>query len=270
MEQQITITLKSRLSLFILSLAVAFITRANDNDSTLRPFTEREELTFKLNYGWFKIGKGLVRLSEKSEDHYSVYAEGQTVGLLGIFANLDDKFYADVDTATLKPLSSVRDIKDGRYWRHQQNEFNHDSSRVHVDIIDYKDSSKNVNDNFDIPVPTFDVLSSYLYLRSIDWSKRNVQDSVMVNTFYGKKTYYFGVEYAGQERIKFRGKKITTYKLYILFPNSTVFPEDKPVTVWVSADENQLPLKISAKFGIGRATAELTGYKNLKKPIKYF
>lgn len=262
--------MKTRFPLFGLILLVALSASANDNDSTFRPFTEKEELTYKLSYGWFKVGKGLVRLNDDTADHYSVYAEGQTVGLLGIFANLDDKFYANVDTSTLRPLSSVRDIKDGRYWRHQENTFEHDADQVHVDIIDYKDTTKNVNRDFDIPDPTFDVLSSYLYLRSVDWSKRNVQDSVMVNTFYGKKTYNFGVEYAGQERIKFKGKKITTYKLYVLFPNSTVFPEDKPVTVWVTADENQLPIKISAKFGIGRATAELTGYKNLKKSIKYF
>lgn len=264
-------TLKTRLTLIGLMILISLSIQASDNDSTtIRPFTEKEELNFKLSYGWFKIGKGLVRLSDEATDHYSVYAEGQTVGLLGIFANLNDKFYANVDTSTLQPLSSVRDIKDGRYWRHQENEFNHGESQVHVDIIDYKDTAKNVNRDIEIPNPTFDILSSYLYLRSVDWSQRNVQDSVMVNTFYGKKTYYFGVEYAGQERIKFHGKKITTYKLYILFPNSTVFPEDKPVTVWVTADENQLPLKISAKFGIGRATAELTGYKNLKVPIDYF
>lgn len=264
-------TLKTRLSLIGLLLMIGFGIRANGNDSTsIRPFTEEEELSYKLSYGWFKIGKGLVRLMDDTSEHYSVYAEGQTVGLLGIFANLDDKFYANVDTSTLKPLSSTRDIKDGRYWRHQENEFNHEAAQVHVDITDYKDTSKNVNKHIEIPEPTFDILSSYLYLRSVDWSRRNVQDSVMVNTFYGKKTYNFGVEFAGQERIKFRGKKITTYKLYILFPNSTVFPEDKPVTVWVTADENQLPIKVSAKFGIGRATAELVGYKNLKKPIDYF
>ncbi len=264
-------TLKTRLPLIGLICLISFGIQANGNDSTaFRPFTEKEELNFKLSYGWFKIGKGLVRLNDDATEHYSVYAEGQTVGLLGIFANLDDKFYANVDTSTLQPLSSIRDIKDGRYWRHQENEFNHDSAQVHVDIIDYKDTSKNINRHIEIPEPTFDILSSYLYLRSVDWSQRNVQDSVMVNTFYGKKIYNFGVEYAGQERIKFRGKKITTYKLYILFPNSTVFPEDKPVTVWITADENQLPLKVSAKFGIGRATAELIGYKNIKVPIDYF
>lgn len=201
---------------------------------------------------------------------FFVEADGRTVGLLGIFANLEDEFYAKVDNESLKPIESRRKIKDGRYWRNQHNKFYYADSSVHINIIDFKDTTKNINRFVPIGDNTYDVLSSYLFLRSIDWSSKQLQDSVMIGTFYGKKTYDFGVEYAGREKLKFKGNKIMTHKLYVLFPNSTVFPEDKPVTVWVTADSNQLPLKISAKLGIGRATIELDEYENLKYPKSYF
>ncbi len=260
---------------FLLILQSAIADPPGTEPEDKRPFSDSEELYFKIHFGWFTIGKGWVKLRNDAADiaqnTYSVEAEGRTVGLLGIFANLEDRFSARIDGSTLKPIEASRSIKDGRYWRNQQNKFYYeDTSAVHVKIKDFKDESKSVDRLIGIGDSTFDILSSYLYLRSIDWSDKQVGDSVMIGTFYGKKIYDFGVEYAGTERIKFKGEKFSTHKLYVLFPNSTVFPEDKPVTVWVTADENQLPLKISAKLGVGRATVELYEYRNLRNPRTYF
>ena len=240
-----------------------------------RPFSENEELYFRIHFGWFTIGKGWVKVrngaGNREKNTYNVAAEGKTVGLLGIFANLEDRFSAKINGSTLKPMEATRSIKDGRYWRNQENKFYfEDTSSVHIKIKDLRDESKSVDRVIGIGDSTFDILSSYLYLRSIDWSAKRVADSVMIGTFYGKKIYDFGVEYAGTEKLRFNGKKIQTHKLIVLFPNSSVFPDDKPVVVWVTADENQLPLKISAKLGIGRATVELYDYKNLRMPRKYF
>ncbi len=240
-------------------------------DSTDRPFSTEEELHFKISFGWFTIGKGWVRLrNDRNDQTYKVEAEGRTVGLLGFFANLEDEFSAVIDAASLKPIEAERRIKDGRYWRNQHNWFDYDEDSVLIDVKDFKRPEKNVKKKINISDSTLDILSSYLYLRSVDWSDKHLEDSVMIGTFYGKKIYNFGIEYAGTERIKFRSNRINTYKLYVLFPNSTVFPEDRPVTVWVTADENQLPLKVQARLRVGKATMELYRYENLKKPRKYF
>ena len=240
-------------------------------DSLDRPFGLEEELYYKIHFGWFTIGKGWVRLKDDFDpDVYKVEAEGRTVGLLGIFANLEDEFSARIENSSLKPIEAERRIKDGRYWRNQRNKFDYEEDSVLIDIKDFRDTSKNIYRKVAIDNATLDILSSYLYLRSIDWSSKQLEDSVMIGTFYGKKTYDFGVEYGGKERIKFEGNRINTHKLYVLFPNSTAFPEDRPVTVWVTDDENQLPLKILARLGIGKATVELYQYKNLKSPRTYF
>ena len=44
---------------------------------------------------------------------YKVEAEGRTVGLLGIFANLEDEFSARIQNGSLKPIEAERRIKDG-------------------------------------------------------------------------------------------------------------------------------------------------------------
>ncbi|MEM9327380.1 MAG: DUF3108 domain-containing protein [Bacteroidota bacterium] len=260
---------------FLLILTSAILAPSGTDPNEDRPFSDREELYFKIHFGWFTIGKGSVKLRNEAldvaEDTYSVEAEGRTVGLLGIFANLEDRFTAKIDGSSLKPIEATRSIKDGRYWRNQKNRFYfEDTAAVHIKIEDLRDESKSTERLIGIGDSTFDILSSYLYLRSIDWASKQVADSVMIGTFYGKKIYDFGVEYAGTEKIRFKGEKFLTHKLYVLFPNSTVFPEDRPVTVWVTADENQLPLKISARLGIGKATVELSRYENLRSPRRYF
>lgn len=228
-----------------------------------------EQLFYKIHYGWFTIGKGYVEIREINSSKLGVEAEGKTVGLLGVFANLEDFFSSEIDKSSLLPIRSEKKISDGRYWREQRNQFNYRDSLVHIEIKDFKDSSKNVNKDVSITKNTLDMLSSYLFLRSTDWSSKRLTDSVMISTFYDKKIYNFGVEYGGIDITKFKSRKIKTHKLYVLFPKSKVFPSDKAVTVWITADENQLPLKVVAKLGIGKAVLELYKHKGSTKYQKY-
>jgi imidazolonepropionase-like amidohydrolase len=50
-----------------------------------------------------------------------------------------------------------------------------------------------------------------------------------------------------------------------------VFKEEESLTLWVSADENKIPLKIKADLAVGSLRADLIEYKSLKHyfPIQF-
>jgi hypothetical protein len=46
-----------------------------------------------------------------------------------------------------------------------------------------------------------------------------------------------------------------------------VFKEEESLTVWISDDENKIPLRIKANLAVGSIKADLDSFKGLKNPF---
>ena len=46
-----------------------------------------------------------------------------------------------------------------------------------------------------------------------------------------------------------------------------VFKEKESVTVWISADQNKIPVRIKADLAVGSIKADLDGLRGLKYPL---
>ena len=46
-----------------------------------------------------------------------------------------------------------------------------------------------------------------------------------------------------------------------------VFKEQESLTVWVSDDDNKIPIRIKADLAVGSLKADLDAYKGLKHPF---
>jgi hypothetical protein len=237
-----------------------------------RPFDIGEKLELKISYGWFTIGKASVSIPRdtvfQNEESYVINVVGKTAGLLGFFNNTEDTFEAVINQSTLKPYIASQNFQEGKKRDVQTNTFLYNSNEVVVEKINYEKNITYKPKTYVLRNEAFDILSSYLYLRSIDFSTLTQTDSVMVKVFFGKKHWDFGIEYGGEEDVKTLFGKIKAHKFYILFPVTETFPEAKSVMVWTTRDENQLPLKVKAKLRFGQVTCELTDFQNLKVPMK--
>ncbi|MGO1585031.1 MAG: DUF3108 domain-containing protein, partial [Mesonia sp.] len=47
-----------------------------------------------------------------------------------------------------------------------------------------------------------------------------------------------------------------------------VFKKEESLTLWVSDDDNKIPVKIKAELAIGALEADLDAYKGLKNPFQ--
>ena len=46
-----------------------------------------------------------------------------------------------------------------------------------------------------------------------------------------------------------------------------VFKDDEALTLWVTDDENKLPIMVESDIFVGSIKAELIGYENIKNPL---
>ena len=107
-----------------------------------------------------------------------------------------------------------------------------------------------------------------MYKYQIDFSKYKVKDTLTVSGFFEDKAYQFKILYYGKETVDTDLGKIPCHKLIPIMPDNTLFRGENSVTAWISADKNQIPIKVDAKMFVGHAGTELVSFRGLKNQMK--
>lgn len=240
-----------------------------ENPTARYNFMLGEHLEFKLSYGWFTVGKATLDIDNSyhdysSEDCYKVDIKGETAGLLGVFTKVDDRWGAYVKKDNLRPLYAYRDIEEGNYERKERTYFDHEGGEVEVLRFDPRKEERKPGRIYEIQGEVHDLMSSYLYLRNVDFSQYSPGDTIRINTFYEDELYNFELVFDGVHTLDSGVGQLKAYKLYFLIPPSDVFPNEQGIIAWISADSNQLPLRIEAEMFFGKAYCELSSYRNIK------
>ncbi len=89
------------------------------------------------------------------------------------------------------------------------------------------------------------------------------------NIFLGDETLKFRLKVLGRETLKTKFGKIAAIKIRPYVQSGRVFKESESVTMWISDDDNLVPLKIKAGLLVGSLNADLNEYSNLKYPITF-
>jgi hypothetical protein len=115
----------------------------------------------------------------------------------------------------------------------------------------------------------FDLLNIVLFVRKLDYSTIKQGDLFRLSIFVGKKQTNIIIRYAGQSVVE-KGPdiKYKTLKLNIDIADNVFNASKNSMEVWLSDDENKIPVRMKAKLKIGAAEANLSSYKNLKKPFE--
>jgi hypothetical protein len=258
---------------FIFLLLTGFISENKEaypsvkNDS----FSRGEVLNYKMNYGFFTIGKGKALIHPEyyklnNRDCFRVEIIGKTVGMVDWVADIDDQFNSYVDTASLIPLQFYRRIREGKYKKDEWTNFDQVKNKIEVKVIDRKGRVKEPK-YYEAPPQVRDMLSGYLLLRTLDFSKKKIGDTINVKGFFEDAFYHMKIIYKGKEIIRSKIGKVRTIVLVPVMPNNKMFDGENSITAWFSDDKNRIPIRINAEMFVGSAGVELTSYSGLKNPL---
>lgn len=237
-------------------------------------FRRGERLEFKMSYGIFTIGKGSTQISDQYfqlNDRYCFKVEvaGKTVGMVDWVADVDDKWGAYIDTAALVPHQFYRRIREGRYKKDEWTHFDHEQKKIQVDVLDNKTGKMKEPKRYDAPAQVRDMIGGFLYLRTLDFSKINVGDTIKITGFFEDEFYKLDVLYRGKDVVKTKVGKVRAIVLRPVMPKNKLFDGENSITAWFSDDKNRIPLKINAEMFIGSAGVELTRYSGLRNPLNF-
>lgn len=179
-----------------------------------------------------------------------------------------ERFSSVVNPDNLNPLWYTRQSKEGSHTVNNTYLFDPEKAKIYSSI---KDNSKEkyFSDTIAYNQTIYDILSATYYLRTIDFSIKDVGDTIYVNTVMDNELITLNIIYLGRELVKHKNSKYySTYKLKTSGVAGSIFDEDSEMFVWVSADENKIPIKVESKILVGSVKAFISSLENPQNPSK--
>ena len=235
-------------------------------ESKTKPYKAGEWLHYKMSYsGFLRAGYADLELKETYLNGKKVYyakGYGRTSTFVGWFFKVRDTYESYFDPEENIPYLFKRDVYEGGHTIKRDTKF--DQEKKIATVEDYKHKTVKEFSFTDVQ----DMISTFYYLRNIKTDTLKIGDEIGLNMFFDSKTFPFKLKYLGTEIIKTKFGKIKTLKMRPLVQAGRVFKESESVTIWVTADDNKIPIKFKASLAVGSLRAELKSYKGLANSFK--
>ena len=225
-----------------------------------------EWLSFKMSYsGWLKAGKATLKLTEdKLSELYHVKAIGKTTGPIKWFFKVEDYYQSYFSNKSGLPKKFIRKINEGGHTKNLTIDFDQSNNKAIVNNIKKK-STKEFTTNKDVQ----DMLSVFYFLRNnynLDQIKED--NDLSINMFFDSENYEFKMKFLGLETINTKFGKIKCIKLRPFVQSGRVFKEKESLTLWISADNNKIPIRIKADLVVGSIRVDLDTFSGLNHPFE--
>jgi len=260
--------------LLVVSIFLFSCIRAQQSDNSLHniAFKPGEKITYKIYYHWHFVwlesGKVTFNVALNNYYNHPCYyftGYGSTYSKYDWFYKVRDTFLTYADTGSLSSLRFIRLSNEGPTHVSNDNVFDNKHHKVYC--LSKNKDNKYKEDTVGIPSSTFDVLTGVYYTRCLDFSKCRYNDTISLNLYLDAHTYKIHIRYRGKENVSTSFGKFRCIKFSANLISGTIFKEGEEMTVWVTDDDNRVPIYIEAPIIVGSVRAELQSFSNLRNPM---
>lgn len=236
---------------------------AADNSFTYRKITNNafkagEKLTFRAHYGLINaatitmsVDAATTKIGNRTA--YAIKVDGETLKSFDWAYKVRDKFQSWVDDQSMAPLRYAKTVRENKYFNEDLAIYMHDQKKL-----------RNTKGELPIPVYTQDIASALYYARTLDLKNAKINQAFPVNIYLDNEVHNLNFTYLGKETIKTDLGKVKCYKLRPKLVVDRVFKDDDAMTIWISEDENKIPIRVQAAIYVGSVKVDITSYQNLK------
>lgn len=237
-----------------------------------------EHLVYNVRYGWLDAGQATMRIDEEVHEVngrscYKIDITGESKGLLYLFLKMKNHFCTYLDTTALVSQHFYRYIQEGKYRKNEKINFDHAKKLAVVERLDDHTRAPLDTVAFSVSDDIQDIASSWYTLRTIDFSQAQAGDIFSTAVFFDDILYKeFKIRFLGRKILK---TKLGTFNVLVLAPvvpfasdGNSIFDGENSVELFLSEDENKIPLKVKIKLLVGAIEIDLTKYQGLKHELK--
>ncbi|MDE5725126.1 MAG: DUF3108 domain-containing protein [Duncaniella sp.] len=225
-----------------------------------------ETLTYDIIYKWGFINKvaGYATLSLRNDGNlYRATLYGRNAPWANRIYMLRDTLYSTMTKQGLYPVKYVYIAHEEGKYKKDIVDFTRSGNEFSAECIRYKrpkNGAETTSSTIRLEASgmTVDMLSSFFYLRTLDFDNINVGESVTLNIFSGSKKEKLRITYRGKSSVELNGENVASYKINFTFTRKGK-QSSAPITGWISADDRRIPLKVEGQLPVGKVRAIYTG-----------
>jgi hypothetical protein len=220
-----------------------------------------EKLEYRVHYGIVNAGKIEMQIDDQKTEvqgrkAYHINANGRTSSGFDWMFKVRDNYQTYIDSQSIIPLKFTKTQLEGGYKDKDLAFFMHQQQKV----VAHKGTAV-------IPENVQDIISAIYYARTIDVKNAYVGQVFPIQIYLDGEIFSLGIKYLGKEKIKTDLGTINALKIHPQVVSSRVFKDENALLLWVSDDENKVPLKVKADLLIGSLKVDITNYQHLKHEL---
>lgn len=245
-------------AILILFLSAVSLLAQHDRKVENKAFGFGERLDYNVGYSFVTAGTGyfhIMPMVAKVNDKKCYDIKFRVISLESLkwIYKVDDAYRTVLDVESLLPYQFQQRIREGNYKKDAAVKFDH-----------YNKKAYEGGKTYDVPQNVFDIVAAFYNVRAMDLAKmRNGTVFYMQNYFEGK-VHKLGVKIHKRETVKVPAGIFKTIKIEPLVVDGGLFKSEGNIFIWLTDDENKMPVKVSTKILIGDVYAELTKYSGLR------
>lgn len=237
------------------------------------PFVTGEKVNYALYFKWGilmpKAGQASIDYRKTNEDNapgYSYRLLFRTTGMFESIYKMRDTLasFHDKDRVLIR---SGKNSNEGGYYSIDKITFSYKGDEVSAHSLRYSPTRVRIDTMLVSEGCTFDMMSSLLYLRSLDYKKLKNGDRFSFKVMIGRDVVNVGFNYRGQEILERDNAKFKTLHFSMDIYDDVFEQSESAAEIWIGDDENRIPVRLRAKLKLGAAEAYYTSSSGLKYPL---
>ncbi len=225
-----------------------------------------ETLTYDIIYKWGFINKvaGYATMSLRNDgDLYRATLYGQNAPWANSIYMLRDTLYTTMTKQGMYPVKYVYIAHEEGKYKKDIVDFTRSGNSFSAECIRYKRPAEGqpmTSSTISLHADgmTVDMLSSFFYLRTLDFDNLAKGQSITVNIFSGSKKEKLKITYLGPGTVNLNGENLASYRINFTFTRNGK-QSSSPIAGWISADSRRIPLKVEGQLPVGKVRAVYTG-----------
>jgi hypothetical protein len=213
-------------------------------------------LTGQVNAGIAEIE--VLETNRKFDDRevFQIVGIGKSNRAFDLFFKVRDRFESYVDKEAIAPHFFIRRTREGGYVRDDDVYFDHQKTIA----ISRRDTSK-------ITPYVQDIISAAYYARTLNADTLKVGDNISINFFLDDSLYISVIQFQGRQMVETDLGLFRCLTFKPMVATGEVFSNPYPMTLWITDDENKIPVLGKSAVIVGSVKMELIRFWNLKNPL---
>ena len=231
-------------------------------------FKRGEKLSFRVAFhslltGNLTAGTATLEITHENKqingrNTFHAIGSGHTTGLIEIFYHIEERFESFFDEDALIPWYFTRETVENKYKKNDMVTFRHKDKMA----VSPKKVTK-------IPENVQDIISAFYYARCLDLTNAKPGKEYSVPFFLDDTVYHSKIRFIGRETIKTKLGKFSCIKIKPMVATGYIFEDPYPVSLWVTDDQNRVPVLIECELSVGSARVELISYSGLSNAFTF-